>query len=49
MPCITLLGGQQSVALRRPLGNDKEVDSNPAATRNVNTDFGQTPAQKAPR
>ena len=34
--------------LMRPLRNDKDVGSNPAVTRNENTDFGQTPAQKVP-
>ena len=33
----------------RLLPNDKDVGSNPAASRNENTDFGQTPAQNVPQ
>ena len=33
----------------RSLRNDKDVGSNPAATRNKKKDLGQTPAQKVPQ
>ena len=33
----------------RPPPNDKDVGSNPAATRNGKTHIGQTPAQKVPQ
>ena len=46
---ICNLGGQDRVVVKCPLGNDQDLGSNPAATRNENTDFGQTPAQKVPQ
>ena len=41
-------GGQSGVAVRRQHCMHEDVGSNPAAARNENTDFGQTPAQKVP-
>ena len=46
---ISFRGVNIGYRLKRPLRNDKDVGSNPAATRNENTDFGQTPAQKVPQ
>ena len=43
------LSVQHSVEVKASVCNDKDVGSNPAATRNENTDFGQTLAQKVPQ
>ena len=45
----SLLGGQDRVAVKRPLRNDKEVVSNSTATRNTNWTLGRTTAQKVPQ
>ena len=42
----SLFGGQDRVAIKRPLRNDKEVVSNSTAIRNKNWTLGRTPAQK---
>ena len=47
--CDIALGVKIGYRLMRPLPNHKDVGSNPAAARNENTDFGQTPAQKVPQ
>ena len=43
------MGGQDRVAVKASTFNDKSIGSNPAATKNENKDFGQTPAQKVPQ
>ena len=40
---------QDTVVVMRPLRNDKDVGSNPAATRNENWTLGRPPAQKVPQ
>ena len=49
MVLLSALGGQSGAAVRCPHCMHKDVGSNPAAARNENTDFGQTPAQKVPQ
>ena len=42
--CTEVLGGQHSAAVKRPLRNDKDVGSNPAAAERK-TDIGDPPTE----
>ena len=45
---LLYLGGQSGTAVRRPHGNDQDMGSNPAATRNEKWALGGPPTEGSP-